>query len=78
MRLRAGLAMALVLAVAAPSPADDEFVVIVHPTVAGASMHRPDLAAIFLKKATRWVRGGTAVPVDQSGTPAVRKACLPA
>jgi len=74
MRLRAGLCVALVLAVAAPLAAADDFVVIVHPSVAGAHMRRPDLAAVFLRKATRWGGGKPAVPVDQSGTSAVRKA----
>jgi ABC-type phosphate transport system substrate-binding protein len=74
MRLVAALVAALVLGAPAPSPAADEFVVIVHPSVAGANVRRPDLAAVFLKKATRWGSGGTAVPVDQSGTSAVRKA----
>jgi ABC-type phosphate transport system substrate-binding protein len=73
MRLRLWLAMALVLAVAAPSRAADDFVVIANPSVAGATMRRPDLAAVFLKKATRWGNGRLAVPVDQSGTSAVRK-----
>jgi ABC-type phosphate transport system substrate-binding protein len=72
--LLATLATTLVLGGAVPSPAADEFLVIVHPSVAGANVRRPDLAAVFLKKATRWGSGGTAVPVDQSGTSAVRKA----
>ena len=74
MRLRTALAAALVLGAPAPSPAADDFVVIVHPSVAGTNVRRPDLAAVFLKKATRWGSGGVAVPVDQSGTSAVRKA----
>jgi ABC-type phosphate transport system substrate-binding protein len=74
MRLRAGLCVALVLAVAAPLAAAADFVVIVHPSVAGAQMRRSDLAAVFLRQATRWGGGKPAVPVDQSGTSAVRKA----
>ena len=74
MRLSAGLAVALVLAVPALSPGADDFVVIVHPSVAGAQMRRSDLAAVFLRKAPRWGGGTPAVPVDQSGTSAVRKA----
>jgi ABC-type phosphate transport system substrate-binding protein len=73
-RLRAAVAAALVLGAAASSPAADGFVVIAHPSVTGANIRRSDLAAVFLKKATRWGSGGTAVPVDQSGTSAVRKA----
>ena len=74
MRLRVGLAMALVLAAPVRSPAADEFVVIVNPSVVGANVHRADLAAVFLKKATRWGNGVSAAPVDQSGTSVVRKA----
>jgi hypothetical protein len=72
-RLRGSLAVALVLAAAAPSPAADEFVVIVHPSVAGTNARRSDLAAVFLK-AARWGTGAPAAPVDQSGTSAVRNA----
>jgi ABC-type phosphate transport system substrate-binding protein len=74
MKLQAGLAMALVLAAAVLSPAADEFVVVAHPSVAGVNVRRADLAAVFLKKATRWGTGAAAVPVDQSGTSAVRDA----
>jgi ABC-type phosphate transport system substrate-binding protein len=74
MSLHVGLAMALLLAAAAPSPAADEFVVIVHPSVVGTNVHRADLAAVFLRKAVRWGTGAPAVPVDQSGTSAVRNA----
>ena len=72
--LLAMLATALVLGAAVPSPAADEFVVIVHPSVGGANIRRPDLAALFLKTATRWGDRSPAVPVDQSGTSTVRKA----
>jgi ABC-type phosphate transport system substrate-binding protein len=74
MRLSAGIAVALVMAVPALSPGADDFVVIVHPSVTGAQMRRSDLAAVFLRKATRWGGGKSAVPVDQSGTSTVRKA----
>jgi hypothetical protein len=74
MRQRLWLATALILAAAVPSPAADEFIVIVHPSVAGTNVHRGDLAAVFLKKAPRWGTGVPAVPVDQSGTSAVRNA----
>jgi ABC-type phosphate transport system substrate-binding protein len=74
MRLPGGLAIALLLAVSAPSPAADEFVVVVHPSVAGASIRRSGLAALFLRQVTRWGNGAPAVPVDQSGTSAVRRA----
>jgi ABC-type phosphate transport system substrate-binding protein len=74
MWLPAGLAMALVLAAAPPSAAADDFVVIVNPSVAGVNVRRADLGAVFLRKATRWGSGATAVPVDQSGTSPVRNA----
>lgn len=73
MRMHVGLLTALVLAAAVPSPAADEFVVIVHPSVAGTNVRRTDLAAVFLK-AARWGTGALAVPIDQSGTSAVRSA----
>jgi len=74
MRLLAALATALVIGGAVPSPAADDFVVIVNPSVVGVNVRRADLAAVFLRKALRWGGGATAVPVDQSGTSAVRKA----
>jgi ABC-type phosphate transport system substrate-binding protein len=53
--------------------AADAFVVIVHPSVTGTSARRADVAAVFLKKASRWSGGGgLAVPVDQSATSTVR------
>jgi ABC-type phosphate transport system substrate-binding protein len=72
-RLRGGLVVALALALPVLSSAADDFVVIVHPSVAGTSMRRADLAAVFLKKAIRWGNGAHAMPVDQSGASAVRK-----
>ena len=74
--VRKGLAAALGLALTAPAlaTAAEDFVVIVHPSVVGKSIHRSDLAALFLRKAARWGAGGTAVPADQSGTSPVRKA----
>lgn len=68
------LALAAALAGSLPARAADDFVVIVHPSVAGVTIRRADLAAVFLKKAARWGSGGLAVPVDQSGTSAVRAA----
>lgn len=77
--MRAGRFAAAVLAVSAviaarPSPAAEGFVVIVNPSVAGNQMHRKDLAAVFLKKVTRWGDRSTAEPVDQSGASPVRQA----
>ncbi len=70
-----GAALVLVLMAACPAAAADSFVVIVHPSVTGGSVRRADLAAVFLKKASRWSGGGgLAVPVDQSGTSPVRTA----
>jgi ABC-type phosphate transport system substrate-binding protein len=74
MQVRLWLAMAVLLAAAAPSPAADQFVVVVHPSVSGTNVRRADLAAVFLRKATRWGTGAVAVPVDQSGTSPVRNA----
>jgi hypothetical protein len=54
-------------------PAAADFVVIVNPSVAGAQVRRSDLAAVFLRTAMRWGGGEPAVPVDQSGTSAVRR-----
>ena len=74
MRLPGGLAIAVLLALPAPSPGADDFVVIVNPSVAGVSVRRADLGAVFLRTAGRWGGGATAVPVDQSGTSPVRNA----
>jgi len=64
---------ALLLAGAGRVEAADSFVVIVNASVAGTSVHRSDLAAVFLKKAVRWGDGSAATPVDQSGTSPLRK-----
>jgi ABC-type phosphate transport system substrate-binding protein len=77
MRLAAWTAITITLALGLEgrARAADEFVVIVHPSVAGARVKRADLAAVFLKKASRWSGGGgIAEPVDQSGTSPVRRA----
>jgi ABC-type phosphate transport system substrate-binding protein len=73
MRLRTLVAL-LVLAMAGAAPAADAYVIVIHPSVPGASVRRSDLAAVFLRKATRWGDGSLAVPVDQSGTSTVRSA----
>jgi ABC-type phosphate transport system substrate-binding protein len=74
MHFTGGLAIAVLLALPASSPGADDFVVIVNPSVAGSTMRRTDLAAVFLRTAGRWGSGATAVPVDQSGTSPVRNA----
>jgi len=74
MRLVRGLATAGVLAALATATAAEDFVVVVNPSVSGTNIHRRDLAALFLGKAIRWGSGAPAVPVDQSGTSAVRQA----
>jgi len=66
--------LGLLLSIAVPALAADGFVVVVNTSVPGASVKRADLAAVFLKKATRWGDGSPASPVDQSGTSPVRKA----
>jgi ABC-type phosphate transport system substrate-binding protein len=72
-RVLAALGVLLAL-LAPPAPAADEFVVIVHPSVVGATIRRSDLAAVFLRKVPRWGDRTAAVPVDQSATSRVRKA----
>jgi ABC-type phosphate transport system substrate-binding protein len=64
---------ALVVAVIGTVHATDSFVVVVNASVGGTTVHRADLAAVFLKKAVRWGDGSPANPVDQSGTSHVRK-----
>ena len=66
--------LGLLLSIGVPALAADGFVVVVNTSVPGASVKRADLAAVFLKKATRWGDGSPASPVDQSGTSPVRKA----
>ena len=63
----------LVVAVIGTARATDSFVVVVNASVAGTTVRRADLAAVFLKKAVRWGDGFPANPVDQSGTSPVRK-----
>jgi len=73
--LRALAALAVLLSfVVPPTRAADDFVVIAHPSVQGASIHRADLAGVFLRKVQRWGDRTLAVPVDQSATSAVRHA----
>ncbi len=74
MRVPGFVALAALLAGSAASAAVDEFVMIVHPTVAGTRIRRADLASLFLKQVNLWGNGAPAVPVDQSGTSAVRRA----
>jgi len=49
MRRRGVLTIVLVLAMASLAPGADDFVVIVHPSVAGTQMRRADLATLFLR-----------------------------
>ena len=73
--VRALAALGILLAISVPpAPAADEFVVIVHQSVLGTSVHRSDLAGVFLRKVPRWGDRTPAVPVDQSATSPVRKA----
>ena len=72
LRLFAFLVAAAVTFTAAAQAADS-FVVVVNASVAGTTVRRTDLAAVFLKKALRWGDGSPANPVDQSGTSPVRK-----
>jgi ABC-type phosphate transport system substrate-binding protein len=68
------LAGALLLTSSAWATAAEPFVVVVNPSVQGVTVHRADLAAVFLKKASRWGDGSSAIPIDQSGTSPVREA----
>jgi len=72
LRLFAFLVAAAVTFTSAAQAADS-FVVVVNASVAGTTVRRTDLAAVFLKKALRWGDGSPANPVDQSGTSPVRK-----
>lgn len=65
----------LVVAGSAASPAvaqPDAVQVIVNASNPGAAIQRKDLAALFLRKATRWGYGTPAEPVDQSFASPVR------
>ena len=66
-------AAALVVVLTGTASASESFVVVVNSSVAGTSMRRADLAAVFLRKAVRWGDGSPANPVDQSGTSSTRK-----
>lgn len=68
------LALGVLMAVLVPPvPAADEFLVVAHTSVLGASVRRDDLAGVFLRKVLRWGDRTPAVPVDQSGTSPVRR-----
>ena len=73
-RLRAVVLAVLTVAAAHSTSAADGFVVIVNRSVAGTQVHRRDLAALFLKKSSRWGDRSSALPVDQSATSPVRQA----
>jgi ABC-type phosphate transport system substrate-binding protein len=73
MSLRLFTAGVLAVAAIGTAQATDSFVVVVNASVAGTTVHRADLAAVFLKKAVRWGDGSPANPVDLSGTSHVRK-----
>ena len=73
LRLAVAVLIAAAVTSTAAAQATDSFVVVVNASVAGTTVHRTDLAAVFLKKAVRWGDGSAANPVDQSGTSPVRK-----
>ena len=73
LRLAVAVLIAAAVTSTAAAQATDSFVVVVNASVAGTTVHRTDLAAVFLKKAIRWGDGSAAFPVDQSGTSPVRK-----
>ncbi len=70
---RWSLLFGLALLAAGPAAAQDGFKVVVHASVAGTQVKRQALAALFLKKATRWGDGRLARPVDQSARSPVRQ-----
>ena len=73
LRAVAAVLVAAAVTVTAAAQAADSFVVIVNSSVTGTTVHRADLAAVFLKKAVRWGDGTDAHPVDLSAASPVRK-----
>jgi ABC-type phosphate transport system substrate-binding protein len=74
-RVLAILSMVLPLVGAIPSSAADQtFVVVVHPDVAGEEISRQILSAIFTRRAPAWEDGVPCQPVDQSMSSPLRAA----
>lgn len=57
----------------APSAAEGDFVVIVHPSISATTVRKSFLADAFLKKTTSWSDGQSIRPVDQAPTAGVRE-----
>jgi len=70
--LAAVVAAALAAAAARPAGAQSSYKVIVNPNSAVSSVSKAELAAVFLKKASKWSDGTPAAPVDQSSDADVR------
>jgi ABC-type phosphate transport system substrate-binding protein len=68
---RAGLLLAMLLP-AATAAAD--YVVVVHPSVAVASLTRTEATRLFLRSSTQWPGGASVKPVDQAKGSPVRTA----
>ena len=68
---RAACVLVALLLAADPMAAD--YKIVAHPGIPGHKIKKADLAAVYLKKVTRWSDGRTAVPVDQPSTAEVRK-----
>jgi len=71
----AALAMSTALGVSASRAADDaSFVIVVAAANPTNSIHRQELARLFLKKTSRWSDGSGVIPLDQSAGSPVRRA----
>ena len=73
------LGLALVVALAAsgrafPAPADEGFVIVVHPSnQAAQELTRAQLSQLFLKKTTRWADATRVLPVEPIGPASLRE-----
>jgi len=75
-RMVALLAVASVLTLTRPAPADagEGYMVVVNQANPLGRMSRVDLSKLFLKRTATWPGGAAAVPCDLSGTSPTRKA----
>ena len=73
LRHHATLLLAL-LSLAGPSPAADDFQVIVHGASATVEVERAEVARFFLRQSLKWSDGQAVLPIDQSSRSAVREA----
>ena len=68
------LATTALLAAVPAAPSEQEFQVVVHPSVRGTWISRVSLQALFTGKTDRWGDKASARPVDQSAQTPVRRA----